>query len=31
LAEAVGEIGMARLVVELDGLMKMMMGAGKIA
>src|SRR5215471_3961347 len=31
LTEPVGEIGMARLVVELDGLLKMLMGAGKIA
>src|SRR6516162_3011237 len=31
LAEPVGEIAMARLVVELDGLLKMLMGAGKIA
>src|SRR5690349_10576394 len=31
LTEPVGEIGMARLVVELDGLLKMVMGAGKIA
>ena len=31
LAEPVGEIAMARLVVELDGLLKMVMGAGKVA
>jgi hypothetical protein len=31
LAEPVGEIGMARLVVELDGLLKMTMSAGKVA
>ena len=31
LAEPVGEIGMARLVVELEALLKMLMGAGKIA
>src|SRR6516165_1059986 len=31
LAEPVGEIGMARLVVELDGLLKMAMSAGVIA
>ena len=31
LAEPVGEIGMARLVVELDGFLKMVMGAGEIA
>ena len=31
LAEPVGEIGMARLVVEFDGLLKMVVGAGKIA
>jgi hypothetical protein len=30
-AEPVGEIGMARLVVELDGLLKMVMGDGKVA
>jgi hypothetical protein len=30
-AESVGEIAMARLVVELDGLLKMVMGAGKVA
>jgi hypothetical protein len=31
MAESVGEIGMARLVVELDGLLKMVMSAGKVA
>src|SRR5215469_6792980 len=31
MAEPVGEIAMARLVVELDALPKMVMGAGKIA
>jgi len=31
LAEPVGEIGMARMVVELDGLLKMVMGASKVA
>jgi hypothetical protein len=31
LAEPVGEIGMARRVVELDGLLKMVMGAGEVA
>jgi hypothetical protein len=31
LAESVREIGMARLVVELDGLLKMVMRAGKVA
>ena len=30
-AEPVGEIALARLVVELDGLLKMVMGAGKVA
>src|SRR5262249_60427313 len=30
-AESIGEIGMARLVVELDGLLKMLMSAGKVA
>src|ERR1700747_334513 len=30
-AESVGGIGTARLVVELDGLLKMVMGAGKVA
>src|SRR6516164_11106357 len=30
-AEPVREIGMARLVVELDGLLKMVMGAAKVA
>jgi len=31
LAKPAGEIAMARLVIELDGLLKMVMGAGKIA
>jgi len=31
MAEPVGEIAMARLVVELDGLLEMVMGAGKVA
>src|SRR5262249_40938014 len=31
LAEPVGEIGMPRLVAELDGLLKMVVGAGKVA
>ena len=30
-AEPVGEVGIARRVVELDGLLKMLMGAGKVA
>ena len=30
-AESVGEIGMARLVVELDSLLKIVMSAGKVA
>src|SRR5215470_2791084 len=31
LAEPIGEIAMLRRVIELDGLLKMLMGAGKIA